>query len=163
MILIFLKLYTCMNYSCTIFCLGKALAGTMHVYSYMLKAPINLKQMQITLTCHCVILFILKVQKSLPNLQNFSQFSEEENSEHSIWMFCPDLSHTQRMSGRGQHPFLLILWTHHYCVEMTLKGNNPEPCISPEYYNINYHIHEFKYSSICCMSDETMPCLRENA
>lgn len=73
-----------MNCCCAIFCLGKALAGTKHVYFYMSKAPINLKQMQITLTCHSVILFILKVQKSLPNFQNFSQFSEEENLEHSI-------------------------------------------------------------------------------
>lgn len=145
-----------MNCSCAIFCPGKALAGTMHVYFYMLKAPINLKQMQITLTCHSVILFILKVQKSLPNLQNFSQFSEEENLEDSIWMFCPDLLHTQRMSGRGQHSFLLNPWPHHYCVEMTPKGNKPEPHISPEYCDINYHIHEFKYSSLSCISDETM-------
>ena len=63
-----------MNCSCAVFCLGKALAGTMRVYFYMLKTHVNLKQMQITLTCRSVILFILKVQKSLPNLQNFSQF-----------------------------------------------------------------------------------------
>lgn len=73
-----------MNYFHAIFRLGKALAGSIHVYLYMLKAPINLKQMQITLTCHSVILFILKVQKNFPNVQNFSQFSEEENLEHSI-------------------------------------------------------------------------------
>lgn len=75
-----LKRYTPINCSCAIFCLGKALAGSMHVYFYVLKAPINLKQMQITLTCHWAILFILKVQ----NFQNFAQFSEEENLEHSI-------------------------------------------------------------------------------
>ena len=63
-----------MNCSCTIFCLGKALAGTIHVYFYVLKTHVNLQQMQITLTRRSVILFILKVQKSLPNLQNFSQF-----------------------------------------------------------------------------------------
>lgn len=75
------KLYRHMNCSCAIFCLGKALAGTLNVYFNMLKAPINLKQMQITSTCHCAILFILKVQKRLLNFQNSSQFSEEENSE----------------------------------------------------------------------------------
>lgn len=48
------------------------------------EAPINLKQMQITSTCHSVILFILKVQVSLPNFQNFSQFSEEKNFEHRV-------------------------------------------------------------------------------
>lgn len=121
-----------MNCPCTIFCLGKALAGTLCVYFYMLKPPVNLRVMQITLTCHSVILFILKVQKSLPNFQNFSQFSEEENLEHSIWMFCPDLSHTQRMSEGGQRPFLPILWTHQYCIEMTPQGKNPGPHVTPE-------------------------------
>lgn len=75
------KLYRHMNCSCAIFFLGKALAGTLHVYFNMLKAPINLKHMQITSTCHSVILFILKVQQRLLHFQNSSQFSEEENSE----------------------------------------------------------------------------------
>jgi hypothetical protein len=81
-IILILKKTARMNRSCTIFCLGKALAGILRVYFYMLKAPLNLKHMQITSCCHSVILFILKVQGSLPNFQNFFQFSKEENSAH---------------------------------------------------------------------------------
>ena len=76
-----------MNCSGTMFCFGKAMAGSRYVYFCMLKAPINLKHMQITSTCHSVILFILKVQERLPNFPNFSQSSEEESLEHSTWGF----------------------------------------------------------------------------
>lgn len=152
---LFFKLYTYMNCSCAVFCLGKALAGTMRVYFYMLKTHVNLKQMQITLTCRSVILFILKVQKSLPNLQNFSQFRGGKFRTQYLNVLPRCVTHMKHEWKRVT-PFPTNLWTHHYCIEMIPKGNNPEPHMPPEHWNINYCIRECKDSNVCFMSDETM-------